>query len=161
MLIIHPKSTDVLNMENAEDKDARTKCHSFETKVGPFRISLNPVVTILSGLIIWIFVIVCMVIPGDALDAMTSVKSWISTTTTWIYVGTKNIWVLFILYIFFSKHGKSKLGKDDDEPEFSDMTYFTMLFAAGVGIGLFYFGVAEPVLHYETHEPYANRYWGR
>jgi choline-glycine betaine transporter len=68
---------------------------------------------------------------------------------------------LFVLYIFFSKYGKIKLGKDDEEPEFSDMTYFTMLFAAGVGIGLFYFGVAEPVIHYDKHVPYANRYWGR
>ena len=149
-------------MENTETKQpAQIKCHSFETKLGPVRISLNPVVTILSGLIIWSFVIVCMIIPRDTLDAMTSVKSWISTTSTWFYIGTKNFWVLFVFYIFFSKYGKIKLGKDDEEPEFSDMTYFTMLFAAGVGIGLFYFGVAEPVIHYDSHVPYANRYWGR
>ncbi len=148
-------------MENSEREDYEIKCHSFETKIGPVRIALNPVVTILSGLIIWIFVIVCMIIPGETLDAMTSLKSWISTTSTWFYIGTKNFWVLFVVYIFFSKYGKIKLGKDDDEPEFSDMTYFTMLFAAGVGIGLFYFGVAEPVMHYETHTPYSNRYWGR
>ena len=148
-------------MENTEIEKHEIKCHSLETKIGPVRISLNPVVTILSALIIWIFVIVCMAIPGDALHAMTLLKSWISTTSTWFYIGTKNFWVLFIAYIFFSKYGKIKLGKDDDKPEFNNMTYFTMLFAAGVGIGLFYFGVAEPVLHYETHKSYNNRYWGR
>ena len=53
-----------------------------------------------------------------------------------------------------------KLGKDDEKPEFSDASYFTMLFAAGVGVGLFYFGVAEPILHYEPGKN-GNRYWGR
>lgn len=148
-------------MENLNNEEAGSKCHSFEAKVGPIRISLNPVVTILSSLVIWGFVAVCIIIPSSAMDAMTSAKSWISTTSTWFYIGTKNFWLVFILFIFFSKHSKTKLGKDDDEPEFSNMTYFTMLFAAGVGIGLFYFGVAEPVIHYETHVPYANRYWGR
>ncbi|XP_028401314.1 uncharacterized protein LOC114524439 [Dendronephthya gigantea] len=148
-------------MENANNEEAQSKYHSFEAKVGPVRISINPVVTILSALIIWGFVIICMIMPSDAMNAMNSAKSWITTTSTWFYVGTKNIWLVFVLFILFSKHSKTKLGKDDDEPEFSDMTYFTMLFAAGVGIGLFYFGVAEPVIHYETHMPYANRYWGR
>lgn len=148
-------------MENIENHDPQSKLHSFETKLGPVRISLNPVVTILSGLIIWIFVIVCMIVPNDALYAMTTARSWITTTSTWFYMGTKNIWVLFVVYIFFSKYSKIKLGRDDDEPEFGDLTYFTMLFAAGVGIGLFYFGVAEPVQHYESHLPYGNRYWGR
>lgn len=81
-------------------------------------------------------------------------------TSTWFYIGTKNIWVLFITVVYFSKYSKIKLGKDDDEPEFSDLSYFTMLFAAGVGIGLFYFGVAEPIFHYEPGL-YGNRYWGR
>ena len=45
------------------------------------------------------------------------------------------------LLCFFSKYGNMKLGKPDDKPDFSDATYFTMLFAAGIGVGLFYFGV--------------------
>lgn len=150
-----------LKMENSGMIEPQMKCHSFERKLGPIRISLNPVVTIASALVIWIFVVVCMVRPGDSLEAMNSVKTWITSTSTWFYIGTKNIWVLFVLYLFFSKYSKIKLGKDEDCPEFSDMTYFTMLFAAGVGIGLFYYGVAEPVIHYETHVRYSNRFWGR
>ncbi len=53
-----------------------------------------------------------------------------------------------------------KLGRDDEKPEFSDATYFTMLFAAGIGIGLFYFGVAEPIAHYAP-KPWYNRYYHR
>lgn len=148
-------------MEGSENEiRSDKKCRTLEGKIGPIRISINPVVTILSALIIWIFVIVCMVAPSETLSAMSSVKSWISTSSTWFYIGTKNIWVLFIAIIYFSKYSKIKLGNDEDEPEFSDLSYFTMLFAAGVGIGLFYFGVSEPVLHYEPGK-YGNRYWGR
>ena len=53
-----------------------------------------------------------------------------------------------------------KLGKDDEEPEFSDASYFTMLFSAGIAIGLFYYGVAEPIFHYQPGDN-GNRYWGR
>lgn len=148
-------------MEKSGKDSAQVKCHSFETNLGPLRISINPVVTILSALIIWIFVILCMVEPGATLETMTLTKKWISSTSTWFYIATKNIWTLFIAFIFISKYGKIKLGKDDDTPEFSDLTYFTMLFAAGMGIGLFYYGVAEPVLHYERNASYINRYWGR
>ena len=51
------------------------------------------------------------------------------------------------------------LGKDDEEPEFSDGSYFMMLFSAGIAIGLFYYGVAEPIFHYVPGTP--NRYTGR
>ena len=53
-----------------------------------------------------------------------------------------------------------KLGRDEEKPEFSDASYFTMLFSAGIAIGLFYFAVSEPISHYEPG-PYGNRYWNR
>ena len=54
------------------------------------------------------------------------------------------------------------LGRDDEPEEYSDGTYFTMLFSAGVGIGLFFFGVAEPILHYAAKKGYKeNRYYQR
>ena len=62
--------------------------------------------------------------------------------------------------LVFSKYSELKLGKDDEKPEFSDATYFTMLFAAGIGIGLFYFSVTEPISHYSAKD-YKNRYWAR
>ena len=70
-------------------------------------------------------------------------KSWITQTFTWMYIGTQNAWAVFIIALYFSKYGTMKLGKPDEKPEFKDATYFTMLFAAGIGIGLFYFGVGK------------------
>ena len=68
--------------------------------------------------------------------------------------------LVFFLMVLFSKYSKLKLGKDDDKPEFSDITYFTMLFACGIGIGIFYFSVAETIFHYEPG-PYGNRFYNR
>ena len=60
--------------------------------------------------------------------------------------------VLYICHLlafgYYSKYSNIKLGKDSDEPEYGDATWFMMLFACGIGVGLFFFGVAEPIFHY-------------
>src|SRR5699024_1228096 len=66
----------------------------------------------------------------------------------WFYHLTVGIILLFAIYLAFSKYGKIKLGKEDDEPEYSTFSWFAMLFSAGMGIGLVFWGVAEPVSHY-------------
>ena len=116
-------------METLRNEVPQIRPRSFKTKFGPFKISFNPVVTIISGLIIWIFAIVCMISP----KTMSKESRRISSNFAWFYLGVQNIWILFLIYIFFSKYGKIKLGKDDDKPEFSNMTYFSMLFAVAVG----------------------------
>ena len=56
--------------------------------------------------------------------------------------------LVFMMLLAFSKYGRIKLGKEDDKPEFSNLTWFGMLFSAGMGIGLVFWGVAEPLDHY-------------
>merc|ERR1719198_367475 len=65
---------------------------------------------------------------------------------TWFYVGTQGIWLLFVLYVMY-KYGHIRLGAADSLPEFDDVTYFAMLFAAGVAVGLFFYGASEPLAH--------------
>ena len=143
-------------METLRNEVPQIRSRSFKTNFGPFRISFNPVVTIISGLIIWTFAIACMISPKTM-----SKESPNSSNYKWFYLGVQNIWILFLIYIFFSKYGKIKLGKDDDKPEFNNMTYFSMLFVVAVGVEFFYFAVAEPILHYQTYSPYGNRFWNR
>src|SRR5699024_7851335 len=69
----------------------------------------------------------------------------------WFYLISASIILIFAIYLAFSKYGDIKLGKDDDEPEYSRFSWFAMLFSAGMGIGLVFWGVAEPVSH--LHEP--------
>lgn len=147
------------------ERDPRSeRCHTLKTKLGPIRLNFNPVVTILSAVVIWGFVAWCVVDPKSASINMSETKKWITKTFTWFYIGTVNALILFLIYLYFSKYSDIKLGKDHEKPEFSDASYFTMLFAAGIGIGLFYFSVAEPIFHYEPNSngsDFGNRYWGR
>jgi choline/glycine/proline betaine transport protein len=86
---------------------------------------------------------------GDALDAATSqVNQVITDSVGWWYVVAVNIFLGFAIYCAVSKIGLIRLGRDDERPEFGLLTWFLMLFAAGMGIGLLFFGVAEPLSHY-------------
>ena len=119
------------------------------SKVGRVNLGIflrfNPLVSLLSACIIWGFVAWCMVKSDAANEEMGKWKIWITEKFTWMYIGTQDIWAVIIIMLYFSKYSNMKLGRDDEEPEFNDATYFTMLFAAGIGIGLFYFGVGKLV----------------
>ena len=71
----------------------------------------------------------------------------------WLYLWVVFGLVLLSAFLAFSRYGEMKLGGEDEEPEFSLMSWFAMLFAAGMGIGLVYWGVAEPLLHYRSAPP--------
>ena len=140
--------------------EVESKCRTVKVRLGPIRLRFNPVVSILSSVIIWAFSAWCMTYPTAARLELAKWTSWVTQKWTWLYIGTQDVWTVFIVVVYFSKYCKIKLGKDHEKPEFSDATYFTMLFAAGIGIGLFYFGVAEPIWHYAPGK-HGNRYWGR
>lgn len=67
---------------------------------------------------------------------------------SWLYLITMLFFVIFSLVLAFSKYGKVRLGDDDDRPEYSLVSWFAMLFAAGMGVGLVFWGIAEPLSHY-------------
>ena len=73
---------------------------------------------------------------------------WIVAHFGWFYVLTTTGLLVFVLYLIFGRFGRIKLGGEETEPEFHYLSWFAMLFSAGMGIGLVFFGVAEPVKHY-------------
>jgi glycine betaine transporter len=75
------------------------------------------------------------------------------TNFGWFYLMATLGFLLFALYLAFSRHGQTTLGLDDDEPEYSNRSWLAMLFSAGMGIGLVFWGVAEPVSHYGSPPP--------
>lgn len=83
-------------------------------------------------------------------DAMLSV---LTRNFGWLYLWVVLGLVVFAVFVAFSRYGNLKLGAEDDEPEFTVGSWFAMLFAAGMGIGLVFWGVAEPVSHYGTAPP--------
>ena len=61
---------------------------------------------------------------------------------------------IFLVLLYFSKYSNIKLGKDDEPPEYNGVSWFMMLFACGIGVGLFFYGVAEPIFHYTGRNRY-------
>lgn len=120
-------------------------------------VRLNPLTTFASLFIIIMFIIWCIVQPDEAEEIFLDLKKSITHLFTWLYIGSQDMRTIFIIWLYFSKYGHMKLGKDEDKPEFSDAEWFSMLFACGIGIGLFFFSVSEPLRHYTINEP-NNRY---
>jgi len=113
---------------------------------------LNPVVTGGAAAILITLIAVCMAAPDSALKGLNVVAfEWIPDVWTWLYIVSQDIWIVVLFYLMMvPKYANMKLGKDDEEPEYSFATWFSMLFSAGVAVGLFYYSVAEPVWHYTS-----------
>ncbi|GAE28021.1 glycine betaine transporter OpuD [Halalkalibacter wakoensis JCM 9140] len=112
--------------------------------------------------------------PANLETVTTAIQSFITNELGWFYLLAATAFLIFCLYLIFSPYGKIKLGKPDDKPEYTYLTWFSFLFTAGMGIGLVFWGVAEPLYHFfdpPTAEPgshqaageamrYAFFHWG-
>ncbi|QBP42251.1 glycine betaine uptake BCCT transporter [Paenisporosarcina antarctica] len=105
--------------------------------------------------VFWIALALVVLAVGFGVVAPTSfetvigkLQSFITTNFGWYYLSVVSIMVVFVLIIIVSPFGKIRLGKDKDRPEYSRLTWFSMLFSAGMGIGLVFWGAAEPLSHY-------------
>ena len=81
----------------------------------------------------------------------TTAQQFISNEFGWLYTLLMLSFILICIYLMFSKYGDIKLGKEDDKPQFGYISWLAMLFSAGMGIGLIFWGVSEPIMH--LHEP--------
>lgn len=94
------------------------------------------------------FVLWGVVTPDNLIRVMTTVQSYLLDRFGWFYEYTTTFFLIFSLLLAFSRFGNIKLGKQDEKPEFSTPSWFAMLFGAGMGIGLLFYGVSEPISHY-------------
>lgn len=115
------------------------------------------------SLVFWIAIVISTlsviwgVLSPENLKGVTStICNFISVHFGWYYLLIVTLFVLFCLFIIVSPYGTLKLGKADEKPEYSMPTWFAMLFSAGMGIGLVFWGVAEPVSHYAKNAPTAE-----
>ncbi|GIQ68795.1 BCCT family transporter [Xylanibacillus composti] len=97
-----------------------------------------------------VFVIWGVVSPSRLSRVMDTAQAFFLERFGWFYQLCATVFLLFALFLIFSKYGRIKLGKDEDKPEFKQLTWFAMLFSAGMGIGLLFFGVAEPISHFAS-----------
>ncbi|OLT15839.1 choline transporter [Serinicoccus sp. CUA-874] len=107
-----------------------------------------PAVAIVVG-----FVLAAVVFPASMNSALQAANEYIVNTVGWYYVLLSFLFVVFSIWLAISRYGDIKLGKDDDAPDFSYGSWFAMLFSAGMGIGLMFWGVAEPLNHFAGPPP--------
>ena len=100
------------------------------------------------GFLVWGFVST----PSLA-NASGSALTWVMDNTGWLFVLTGSGFVVFVLWLALGRYGTIPLGRDDEEPEFNGVSWVAMMFSAGMGIGLMFFGVAEPLTHFATPPP--------
>lgn len=105
-------------------------------------------VLFISALLVTLFVLWGTLSPQSLSQAAGNALEWMITNFGWFYMLVAAFFVLFVIVLAISPYGKIRLGKDDERPEFSWISWVSMLFAAGIGVGFVFWGVAEPVLNY-------------
>ncbi|MDT3959727.1 BCCT family transporter [Staphylococcus kloosii] len=102
-------------------------------------------VFIYSAIIVAIVVLIGAIFPAQFGNVTNTIKLWITDKLGWYYLILTTVIVFFCIFLIFSPIGKLKLGKPNDKPEFNSISWFAMLFSAGMGIGLVFYGAAEPM----------------
>ncbi|AWM81082.1 choline transporter [Gammaproteobacteria bacterium ESL0073] len=110
--------------------------------------SYNPYVFFGSLFVLLVMVVYVSIFRVQAQEQMDVAKAWINTNFGWFYVLTVAIILITSVFLFFSRYGDIKLGPDHSKPNYSTMSWLSMLFAAGMGIGLMFWGVSEPIVHF-------------
>ncbi|MFC6053347.1 choline transporter [Acinetobacter sp. Ac_877] len=110
--------------------------------------NINPNVFVSTVTIIGLFLMVVLLAPSSFGLVTKYLNQWVTDSFSWFYVLSVAIFLILLVYIAISDMGKIKLGLEHSQPAYSNRSWFAMLFTAGMGIGLMFFGVAEPVMHY-------------
>ncbi|MCB1166887.1 MAG: BCCT family transporter, partial [Leptospiraceae bacterium] len=113
-----------------------------------FGLHLNPYVSALSAALIFLFVFLGVMFTEAMKSYFAAIQDFISYNLGWFYILCVGFYVIFVVWLYFSPYGRIRLGPDDEKPKFSYMSWFAMLFSAGMGIGLVFYSVAEPMTHY-------------
>lgn len=110
--------------------------------------SINRPVFFGSAILILALVLYSVLLPEHAQSQFAQLQSWIVDKASWFYVLTVALILICCVFLAVSRYGDLKLGPDHSQPEYRNATWFAMLFSAGMGIGLMFFGVAEPLMHF-------------
>lgn len=140
-------------MNNNETGDQRG---SPETPVSSQKSAFTSPLLILALLITGAIAIWGLIDPAGLSEICAHLVSIQFTSRAWFIMAAVSFMLFLSLWLALSKYGKIKLGQDDDEPEFSTISWLSMLFAAGMGVGLLFWGTAEPLTHYDLIAQYQD-----
>ncbi len=126
---------------------------NYQGRLGPLIFDVHNPVFLISSLTVVAFVLVTLIFEEQASVVFTWLFTFVTTTFDWFFLSAANIFIIFCLAIAISPLGRVRLGGSDATPDYTYMSWFAMLFAAGMGIGLMFFGVLEPVYHMQVSQP--------
>ncbi|WP_434771887.1 BCCT family transporter [Pseudomonas entomophila] len=116
---------------------------------------INPPVFWISAIILLVLVLYASLFHTHAQNLFAAIQGWIIGNVSWFYILAVAVILGTVVFLAVSRYGDIKLGPDHSTPDYSSTTWFAMLFSAGMGIGLMFFGVAEPVMHF-AKPPYGD-----
>ena len=123
---------------------------NIEGALGPFGFDIHNPVFVISGGLVVLFVAYALAFPGQAEDFFGWLRPALTSTFDWFFLMAANIFVVFCLLLIVTPLGSVRLGGADATPDYGYPGWFAMLFAAGMGIGLMFFGVLEPAYYFGT-----------
>ncbi|OUR82046.1 choline transporter [Colwellia psychrerythraea] len=112
---------------------------------------VNPVMAIGSAILVSLFVLFTVIDPKYAGSIYTAAKGFIASNFAWYYIGLVSFFLFLSIYTAFSRYGSIRLGPDDEKPEYNFFSWFSMLFGAGIGIGILFWSIAEPIYHFQSN----------
>jgi BCCT family betaine/carnitine transporter len=133
---------------NPIDTDYQVGQDNVALNIGPFGLDIHNRVFLISGLAIVAFVILTLAFQNSVAPVFGDMRSWITTNLDWFFLLSGNIFVLVCLFLIVSPMGKVRIGGTEAKPDYGYLGWFSMLFAAGMGIGLMFYGVSEPLSHF-------------
>ena len=132
------------------DTDYTLGQDNIQPSIGPFGLDIHNPVFMISGLTIVAFVFFALALPEQAGEFFGWLRPAVTSTFDWFFLSAGNIFVLVALALVVTPLGGIRLGGMDAKPDYSYSGWFAMLFAAGMGIGLMFFGVSEPISHFNS-----------
>lgn len=118
--------------------------------ITPFGLDIHNPVFLISGLSIIVFVLVTLMFQQGATEFFGWLRPFLTSTFDWFFLSAANIFVLLCIFLMVTPFGAIRLGGEDAKPDYGYLGWFAMLFAAGMGIGLMFFGVSEPMSHFAS-----------
>jgi len=135
---------------NPIDTDYTVGQDNIVMNVGPLGLDIHNKVFAISALLIIAFVVLTMTFQTQAEPMFGDLRGWLTSSLDWFFITAGNIFVVVCLGIAISPLGRVRIGGTEATPDYSYLGWFSMLFAAGMGIGLMFYGVSEPLSHFNS-----------
>ncbi|NNG11544.1 MAG: BCCT family transporter [Arenibacter sp.] len=119
-----------------------------DEKKSIFGLDVNGPVFFTSAITIIIIITLTLMYKEGAEQYFTSIQDYVAKKSGWFFVLSANIFLVFMIYLAFSKYGQLRIGGQNAKPEFKTISWFAMLFSAGMGIGLLFWSISEPIYHF-------------